>query len=82
MDYEHWLYKAMDGIERTPYNALFLVKELFQGTEWNDLPKGDKLRFGAYFKTLVTEGKIPNINYVSKANNNSAQYRKIQEKEK
>ncbi len=76
MDYEHWLQKAMEGIKRTPNNTIFLVKELFQGTEWNDLPRGDKLRFGAYFKNSVNEGTIPNINYVGKAANNSAQYKK------
>lgn len=76
MDYEHWLQKALEGIERTPPNATFLVKELFQGTEWNDLPKGDKLRFGAFFKNSVNEGLIPDIDYVGKAANNSALYKK------
>ena len=78
MDYEHWLQRALDSIERTEESTIFVLKALFQGFEWESLAKGDRLQFGKYFKTKVMTGKVPNVQYIGKAQNNSAQYMKVQ----
>lgn len=78
MDIEYWFQKALDGVERTEAGTVFVLKELFQGIEWNSLAKGDRLKFGGHFKTKVTTGKVPNVKYIGKAQNNSAQYIKVQ----
>lgn len=77
MDFGFWFQKALEGIDRTAENTVFLVKELFQGTDWNGLATGDKLKFGSYFKNKVSTGNVPNVRYIGKAQNNSAQYMKI-----
>lgn len=79
MDYRKLLNDASARIENIPVGQLFFVKDLFYGTEWNELEKGEKLGFGRYFKKAVNEKKIPNVQFVGKADNNSAQYRKFQE---
>ena len=57
-------------------NTEFLLKDLFDGVEWNSLSKGERLNFGRLFKDEVLEGRVPNVQYIGKAQNNSARYRK------
>lgn len=76
MDYEAWLNKAVQRIATLRVGTEFVVKELFNGTDWNSLPRGDKLGFGKYFKSAVTDDKFSKVEYIGKAENNSAKYRK------
>ena len=76
MDYEFWLEKAKVNIEKMPPTHIFLAKDLFVGSEWLTLKRGERLSFGKYFKNAVLEGEIPGVEYIGKANNNSAQYKK------
>lgn len=76
MSYEEFLEKAIYTIEKMPYHTVFFVKNLINGTEWNELKKGDKLSFGRLFKKAVTENKVKNVKFIGKADNNSAQYEK------
>ena len=76
MSYEEFLEKAIYAIEKLSPHKVFFVKDLINGTEWNELKKGDKLSFGRLFKKAVTENKIKNVKFIGKANNNSAQYEK------
>lgn len=76
MDYNNLLEEACESIESTPIGSVFYVKELFNGTRWNELAKGDKLNFGKYFKEAVTDNRVPGVEFIGKATNNSAQYRK------
>ena len=78
MDYSELLEKAGMHISTIPSGQVFLAKDLFPGTEWNQLEKGEKLSFGKRFKNEVLDGKFPDVVFVGKAPNNSAQYRKIQ----
>lgn len=55
----------------------FLVKDLFNGTEWKGLPKKERLNIGRRFKSLVHNSKIDDVVYLGKASNNSAVYKKI-----
>ena len=77
MDYNELLHIAERQINEVPINGSFLVKDLFTGTKWTSLPRGDKLGFGKFFKNKVTNGIIANIEYVEKDPNNSARYKKI-----
>ena len=77
MDYNAWIEKAINEIETLPNNTLFPLKDLYEGTEWNELDKGCRLSLGRRFKSEVINQHIPNVIYVGKADNNSAQYRKI-----
>ena len=76
MIYDQLFPLALQSIGRLHSGETFVVKDLFQGTEWNTLPKGDKLGFGREFKRKVNGGQVPNVSYVRKAANNSAIYRK------
>lgn len=77
MEYGYLLERAVQQIDAIAVNDKFLVKDLFVGTEWNDLEKGDKLGFGRFFKNAVIENEIPNVVFIGKAKNNSAEYRKV-----
>ena len=41
-----------------------------------NLPVGDRLGFGKYFKNQVLENAVATVQYIGKAQNNSAQYKK------
>lgn len=81
MDYETWMTEAILALSSVKVNQIFLLRDLFKGHRWNSLPKGDRLRFGSYFKKKVGLGQIHGVIYVGKAPNNSAQYKKIGEKQ-
>ena len=76
MNYDELFSKAKLHIEDLHSNEFFFVKDLFHGTEWNKLERGEKLGFGRYFKYAVGNGFVQNVEYIGKADNNSAQYRK------
>lgn len=79
MDYSKLLEEASERIITIPVGQIFRAKDLFSGTEWNQLQKGEKLSFGKRFKNAVLDGEFPNVVYIGKAENNSAQYRKERE---
>ena len=76
MNYNELLIKAIEHIDTIQSGEVFFVKDLFHGTEWNKLKRGEKLEFGRLFKKAVMDGSVPNVEYVGKADNNSAQYKK------
>lgn len=76
MNYNKLLIKANERIDTIQSNEIFFVKDLFRGTEWNELKRGEKLGFGKQFKNAIMNGVIPNVEYIGKADNNSAQYKK------
>lgn len=82
MNYDELLNDACSHINSLPNGQIFFVKDLFYGTGWNELEKGEKLGFGRYFKKAVQNGTVSGVQFIGKADNNSAQYRKIQEDEK
>ena len=77
MNYDKWILRATEQINDIPYNSIFVLKDLFIGTEWNNLERGEKLSLGRYFKNQVLEHKMSGITYIGKAANNSAQYKKL-----
>ena len=77
MNYNELLCKAEEYIGTIQSNEVFFVKDLFRGTEWNELERGEKLGFGRCFKKMVMEHSILNVEYIGKADNNSAQYKKV-----
>lgn len=79
MDYTGLLERAGRRISAIPSGQVFLAKDLFPGTEWNQLQKGEKLSFGRQFKNAVLDEKFPGVVYIGKAENNSAKYQKKRE---
>lgn len=43
MNIELLMGKARESINKVSIGDIFVVKDLFEGYEWNELPKGDKL---------------------------------------
>ena len=72
------LHQTVDDI---PDGASFFAKDLLKGAEWKELPVGDRIRFGKYFKRKVENEEFPDVRYQGKANNNSAIYKKKKSKE-
>lgn len=74
MNYEEFRVHVTAAINELPNQTAFLLKDLFKGTEWNELPRGDKLLFGKNFCKDVRENRIENVRWLGKAPNNSTQY--------
>lgn len=79
MDYSKLLEEARERIATISIGQIFRAKDLFPGTQWNQLQRGEKLSFGKRFKNAVLDGEFPNVVYIGKAENNSAQYQKERE---
>ena len=56
----------------------FVLRHLFLTHIWNGYETGDRLRLGHNFKQKVVAGKVDNVIYIGKAQNNSALYKKIE----
>lgn len=76
MDNAMWMDCAISKTNKLKNGVEFILKDLFDGVQWNKLSVGERLCFGRYFKNEVIEGKIPNVVYIGKAQNNSAKYKK------
>lgn len=76
MDLLLYMNKAISKTGTVAYGTEFVLKDLFDGIEWNNLTDGEKRDFGRNFKYEVGKGHIPNIVYIGKAQNNSSKYRK------
>ena len=76
MKYIKLLSKVNAHIGTIQSGEIFVVRDLFHGTEWNELQRGEKLGFGRFFKQAVMNGSVQTVEYIGKADNNSAQYRK------
>lgn len=77
VDYEKILKSAELKIDALDVGTEFFLKDLFDGTEWKKLKKGEKLSLGRRFKNCVELGKFSNVVYVGKAPNNSAIYKRV-----
>ena len=76
MDFESWLKSAKNATLVLNDGTVFCLKDLFSGVQWNTLTRGQKLTCGKLFKNAVLRGEVCGINYIGKADNNSALYRK------
>ncbi len=77
MNSELLMGKARESIKKMKSGTIFVAKDLFEGHEWNDIPKGDKLCFGRLFKNAILSGQVVGIKYIGKRANNSAEYKKL-----
>ena len=74
MDFEDMYASLVPKIRQLKPGTVFFVKDLFEGTEWKHLSRGDKLAFGKFFKRKVELGQVPRARYHGIADNNSAHY--------
>ena len=74
MNTELWIGKARESITKMLIGTTFVVKDLFEGYEWNRLSRGDKLSFGRTFKNAVNSGSFAGIRFLGKRENNSSEY--------
>ena len=78
MDYETLQRQALKTINSNlAYGNCFIVKDLFTGTVWEQLDKGEKIGFGRFFANEVKEGNIPHVIRDGKTTQNHAKYKKI-----
>lgn len=57
MDSDQMLDKARKAIAKLPINETFVVKNLFIGTEWNNLSANDQRVFGRFFQENIKKEK-------------------------
>ena len=56
----------------------FELRNLFQGSEWEGLSKGNRITFGKFFKAEVLGGRFENVIFLDRAKNNHSKYQKIE----
>ena len=76
MDYEKWINVAISKTGGLENGTIFLLKDLFDGVKWNTLSNGERRELGRQFKIKVNHDLVPNVEYIGKAQNNSAKYKK------
>lgn len=77
IDYEKMLEEILPKIKALSGGTVFFAKDLFEPPKWKSLRRGDKLNYGKYFKNKVKLGQVENVEYIGKADNNSALYKKL-----
>lgn len=77
-DLDALLGQAISETRKVEIGRVFLLRDLFLAHVWDGYKKGDRLSLGRNFKQKVEAGKVDNVIYVGKAQNNSATYRKIE----
>ena len=75
IDYNIWLQEAFCRIELLSPNTIFLLKDLFEGTKWNNLTYAERRELGRLFKNIILNNKFPSVTYIGKAQNGSAKYK-------
>ena len=73
-NFEELFTQAKKRAEKLPNGTIFKVRDLFKGTSWESLEKGDRVQFGGYFKRRVNGGEVNGVIYLNKASDNSALY--------
>ena len=76
MMYETWINKAISKTGSLQPNTTFVLKDLFDGVEWNRISNGEKRELGRQFKHKVTSELIPSVILNGKAANGSTNYKK------
>lgn len=78
MDYEAMMQKAIESINRNVVvGTKFVVRDLFEGHEWERLGKGDLINFGKYFSNQIKDNKISNVIKLERNKSNHSTYQKI-----
>ena len=77
MGFDFMLEEIQQTIDEIPKGQIFYAKSLIKGAEWDTLTRGDKLKFGKWFKQRVNQSIIVSVRYCGKADNNSALYEKL-----
>ena len=76
MNIDLWMGKVRESLRRVKSGSTFVVKDLFEGHEWNQLSPGDKRNFWKAFKNAVSSGKYAGVRFLGKRENNSSEYMK------
>ena len=78
MDYATMMQIALENLNNSvDYNTPFETKSLFNGAEWEAVPKGDRISFGKYFADEVKEKNVPQVVRIERNKNNHARYMKV-----
>lgn len=77
MNYEHMRDVAQNRIDSLNNGTVFVVKDLFLGTDWDKLSSGEKKGFGRYFSNCVKEGQITSVCRDGENKAHSAKYKKV-----
>lgn len=76
MNINELLEKAKINTRYLQKKKQFVLKELFEGYEWESITKGDRIMLGKIFKNQVLEGKIKDVRFVERKKNNHSKYEK------
>lgn len=71
---EQLLIQAQNGLQNMKFGQEFELRDLFKGTQWNAIKKGDRINLGKLFKKYV-ESSLQ-IRYLGKTSSNHCIYKK------
>lgn len=70
------LLQAKKEINKVPSGAVFLVRDLFKGYEWNLYPRNIRLVLGTLFLNYV-ESENTSVLVLEKTSSNQQKYKKV-----
>lgn len=76
MDYNLWINKAVLKIGALDKGKTFTLRDLFTGTDWNELNRGERLNFGKRFKETIINQSIPNVIVIDTPKGTATTYKK------
>ena len=72
-----WLREAIRCTSRQQQGKKFEVKELFTGTEWDNLTSGEKRQLGVLYSSEYREGRIPSVRKIDNNKQHHSMYERI-----
>lgn len=73
---EEYLVRALQGIALMEVGREFKLRETIP--DWGEIPKGDRTKFGTYFRRRCLEGHIPEVRWLEESPQNHQRYVKLQ----
>lgn len=77
MTFEELKNIALQEASRVDSGKVFILRDLFQGTVWSDIEKGDKLSLGRWFKKYTKGNCDCGWVFLEKRSDNAAQYQRL-----
>ena len=79
MNYNAWIEQAKKKIEEIADGSVFVLKDLYQGVEWDGLKRGERNQLGKLFKAEVVKKNITNVIMIDSPKGKATTYKKNKE---
>ena len=79
MNMEQLVERAVRKARTLEVGTQFVVRELFDGVEWNGIAVGVRRKLGVHFRSYVNDHPDCGVVFLGKRANNSSEYLRVED---